>query len=90
MDFRYKVGEAVKVREDLECHTGYYYMRSGPLANVTHNCMTSEMKQLKGQIVHIAAISFAQYQIVETHDCFWTDEMFTSVKNTECYCESLL
>lgn len=89
MSYRYKVGDAVKVRDDLECGGGYY-MRSGPGIDTTNNSVVPEMKIFKGKVVHIRDSSAGQYKIEEMSICYWTDDMFAGLETNECYCSSLL
>lgn len=71
---RYKAGDRVKVRDDLEPDTRYYmYDRS------TSNYAIKEMRMLGGSYVTICSIGpSGQYTIVE-HPCYWTDEMFVDI-----------
>lgn len=89
MNYRYKVGDAVKVRRDLE-YGVRYRMHSGPESNKQYNTVIPEMKKFEGQTVHIEYIGWGQYQVKEVCGCFWTDEMFESAEESECFCESLL
>ena len=45
---------------------------------------------LHGQLVHIKDYSKGQYLVKETDNFKWTDNMFSSLVDNECYCESLL
>lgn len=68
---KYKVGDVVKVRDDLE--TGKkYYMKSG----FEHDSVVDSMLTFRGKSVTIESItSTGKYSIVG--DCYnWTDEMF--------------
>jgi hypothetical protein len=90
MDYRYKIGEAVLVRDDLNYRT-FYNMRSGPYPKDNINIATLEMSELHGQLVHIKAYTSAgQYLVKETGSSKWTDDMFSGPAGNECYCESLL
>ncbi len=63
-DMMYKVGDIVRVREDLERHKsyGYYYA-------------TTEMAKLAGRKVTIECVLDDAYRIKEM-GLYWTDEMF--------------
>lgn len=91
MDYRYKTGEAVWVRDDLE-YAAYYDMTSGPYPEGNRNIVTDKMAKLHGRLVHIKNYSaVGQYYVEETNNLQWTDDMFEgSENNNECRCESLL
>lgn len=90
MDYRYKIGEAVLVRDDLK-YGAFYDMMSGPYSKGNRNIATLDMSELHGQLVHIKAYTSAgQYLVEETSDFRWTDDMFSGSASNECYCESLL
>lgn len=91
MDYQYKIGEAVWVRDNLKCGA-YYDMTSGPYPEGNRNIVTNTMAKLHGQLVHIKNYSFeGQYLVKETNNFRWTDNMFEgSESNNECRCESLL
>lgn len=76
MDYKYKPGDAVRVRADLKYNTDYY-MRSGPKAN-TALIAVSNMVDLAGKIVHISKYSPSrEYRVKEDSEMWrWTDEMF--------------
>ena len=63
---KFKVGDKVKVREDLEIDKTY--------GNYT---FINSMSNFAGKIVTIKEIERDSYRIVEM-DCCWTDEMFIS------------
>ena len=90
MDYRYKIGELVRVRDDLK-FGAFYRMLSGPCAGDL-NIATASMAELHGQLVHISDHSSGgQYLVEETGGCRWVDDMFEcSESNDECHCESLL
>lgn len=71
--FKYKVGETVKVRDDLVVGNRYY-MEDG-----TWNIFVEEMKEFLGKDVKIVSTNFNQYQI-EGSSKNWADEMFLSKK----------
>lgn len=90
MDYRYKIGEAVLVRDDLK-YGNYYDMMSGPYPKNNKNVATLGMSDLHGQLVHIKAYTYTgQYLVKETGSYRWTDGMFSGSASNECYCESLL
>lgn len=68
---KYKVGDKVKVREDLK--VGRYY--SGVYFN-------EEMAKLKGKVVEIKDVYSISYYIKEC-GYFWTDEMFSGLAEEE-------
>lgn len=81
MDYKYKPGDAVRVRFDLKYNTDYY-MRSGPKAN-TALIAVSNMVDLAGKIVHISEYSASgEYRVEEDSERWrWTDEMFEDSTN---------
>lgn len=90
MDYRYKIGEAVLVRDDLK-YGASYNMMSGPYPKDNRNIVTLGMSDLHGQLVHIKAYTYTgQYLVKETRSFRWTDDMFSGPVGNECYCESLL
>lgn len=90
MDYRYKIGEAVLVRDDLKYGVSYNMM-SGPYSKHNTNIATLGMSDLHGQLVHIKAYtSTGQYLVKEAGSSRWTDDMFSGSASNECYCESLL
>lgn len=72
---RYKVGDKVRIRTDLI--QGRHYNNEN---NSGLNIATSEMVDMKGQIVTIKDIVYNQYTLVEDSlDFHWTDEMFETL-----------
>ena len=68
---KYKVGDKVKVRSDLE--VGKYY---------GSDFFADDMKKYRGKIVTIAAIaSNNRYYTKEGNRYYWTDEMFEPVES---------
>lgn len=67
---KFKVGDKVRVRKDLEIDETY-----------GENIFVEEMKYLWGEVVTISKVCEAgQYRLVEDETgCCWTDEMFESV-----------
>lgn len=91
MKYRYDVGDAVVVRQDLKMGCNYF-MESGP-KEYAYNDIVDEMEEFKGKTVHIAAHDDGQYRIVEDDEGWsWTDQMFQAryEYDTACVCESLL
>lgn len=89
--YKYKNGEAIRVREDLQSGV-VYYMRSGPEPD-TNGVETSwsGLGQVghRGQIVHISHKANGRYKILEDGKrYYYTDEMFDRPKNL--ICKSLL
>ena len=90
MDYRYKIGEVVLVRDDLK-YGAFYDMMSGPYSKDKRNIATLDMSELHGQLVHIKAYtSDGQYLVEEAGGFRWTDDMFSGSVGNECYCKSLL
>ena len=90
MSYRYKIGEAVLVRDDLE-YGAFYDMRSGPYLKNNRNVATLTMSELHGQLVHIKTYSSAgQYLVEEASGFGWTDDMFSGSAGDVCHCKSLL
>ena len=66
---KYKIGDKVRVREDLEVYKLY-----------GREAFTSEMVPLKGKIVTISKVVGYRCEIEEDlFKCWWTDEMFLPV-----------
>lgn len=91
MDYQYKIGEAVWVRDNLK-YGAYYDMTSGPYPEGNRNVVTDKMAELHGRLVHIKNYSaVGQYYVEETNNLQWTDDMFAGSENSnECRCKSLL
>mgnify|MGYP005903352031 CR=1 FL=1 len=90
MEYRYKIGDAVLVRDDLK-YGAFYDMTSGPYPECNRNVVTNKMAELHGRLVHIKNYSaVGQYHVEETGRLQWTDNMFEDPDNNECRCESLL
>lgn len=71
---KFKVGDKVKVREDLALGTKYYMEDVDEFEMVV-----SEMLPLKGQIVTIDKVCPDGYSILES-EWYWSDEMFEPYK----------
>lgn len=90
MDYKYKVGDAVIIRGDLNNRTEYY-MRSGPHANIEWTVATNDMCERQNQMCHIKATIRGHYILQEDpNEWDWTDDMFEDVSDKECFCTSLL
>ncbi len=87
MDYRYKIGQKVRVRKDLS-HYNLYYMKSGPGWNESRTCAMSSQVALAGEEVTIRDYFEANY-LVKGSNWRWTDEMFEDSRKM-CYCKSLL
>jgi hypothetical protein len=61
---KYKVGDKVKIRSDLQVHKFY-----GP------NEFTSPMREWLGQVVEINSIYQDSYLMIDGRGYIWTDEM---------------
>lgn len=86
--YRYKNGEEVIVRADLDRDTRYY-MRSGYRADEQYTMLSYNQSQRLGKPVHIKTKRDGRYFIEEDYGGYaWTDDMFEDPK--ECFCESLL
>lgn len=89
--YKYKNGEAIRVREDLQSGV-VYYMRSGPEpdANGIETSWSGRGQVgYRGQIVHISHKANGRYKILEDGKTYYyTDEMFDRPKNL--ICKSLL
>lgn len=86
--YRYKNGEEVIVRSDLDYNTRYY-MRSGYRADEQYAMLSYGQFRKLGKPVHIKDKRGGRYIIEEDYsDSAWTDDMFESPN--ECCCSSLL
>ena len=64
---KYKVGDEVRVREDLAADNWY-----------GNEIVVSGMTRLKGKIVTISKVRYDKYEIEEDNKIWWwTDEMFS-------------
>lgn len=91
MEYKYDVGDAVVVKQDLKTGCNYF-MESGP-SRCTYNNVVDEMKEFEGKTVHISRHLDGQYFIEEDNKSYaWTDQMFQAryEYDTACVCESLL
>lgn len=86
--YRYKNGEEVIVRADLDWSTRYY-MRSGYRTDEQYTMLSYNQFQRLGKPVHIKAKRNGRYFIEEDYGNYaWTDDMFEAPN--ECFCSSLL
>lgn len=86
--YRYKNGEEVMIRADLERNVRYY-MRSGTWADERYSALTWHQFRMLGQNVHIEGKRNGRYYIREDYGSdYWTDDMFEAPN--ECVCTSLL
>lgn len=89
MECRYKVGDKVKVRKDLETNIDYY-MQSGPETGECYYGCVREMVEVRGEILTISVVDNEGWGYsVKENGWNWTDEMLEPATD-ECYCESLL
>lgn len=87
--YRYKNGEEVVVRPDLERGV-QYYMRSGPRAGHEPGTVY-EIEKYKGSVHKIISYERGCYKIDNDIDhLYWSDEMFEPMSVNECICDSLL
>lgn len=96
MEYRYKLGQAVRLKKDLDIY-GYqkYYMESGPRGRNSEDVILKytyaypEMKSLLGEVVHIKGYYNEAYTIRELGLTI-VDDMLDPIEENECVCESLL
>lgn len=97
MEYRYKLGQAVRLKKDLDLY-GYqkYYMKSGPRGLDNTDILVRrftyaypEMKSLLGEVVHIKGYYNEAYTIRELGLTI-VDDMLDPIEENECVCESLL
>ena len=86
MNFKYHVGDFVRIRKDLSRNAHVYNMVSGPVPFST-NIATSEMVACAGKVFKVSSIRHGQYRLGEM-GYYWVDEMFEPI--SECVCTSLL
>lgn len=74
-EMKYKVGDKVRVRRDLEGNKGYrgWYTSEG-------------MVKMRGEIVTIRGVGSSAYEL-EENDLMWTDEMFEGLAEDELTAE---
>ena len=71
---KYKVGDKVRVKNDIKTGKDYYMEGS----KRERNTVIREMLEMAGQIVTITEV-WGQYYIEEC-GCSWTDEMFEGAR----------
>ena len=85
--YKYKNGEAVRVRGDLQ-RGCFYYMRSGAepgTAGVEVSQVSWGQTKYCGQVVHISHKVNGRYKILEdSKSYYYTDDMFECPKNLVC------
>ena len=86
MDYKYKVGQRVRVRADLSTKQSYR-MKSGPDYKYGSNSINDDMMRFRGEFVHIEGTDSGQYLLKEA-SWHWTDEMFEP--EGRIVCKSLL
>ena len=77
-EMKYKVGDKVKVRSDLEKNKGY----GGWYAS-------ESMVKMRGEIVTIRGVGSSAYKL-EENDLMWTDEMFEGLAEDELTAEEAI
>ena len=89
MDYRYKPGDKVRVKECLYFDEGYL-MRSGPSPNIAAG-FVPDMGKFCGKIVMISGYRKDRYQLEEdTMNWLWTDDMFENLDDKPFVCKNLL
>lgn len=86
MDYKYKIGQKVRVRADLSTEQSYR-MKSGPDYKYGSNSTNDDMMRFCGKFVHIKETDGGQYLLKEV-SWHWTDEMFEP--ESRIVCRSLL
>lgn len=95
MDYRYQIGDTVRVIDKLVWNQTYG-MHSGPYADISPGNITirdtlGERQKFCGGVVTIDDYDFGNYLIKEDNcSTLWSDDMFLSVESNECWCNSLL
>ena len=84
MNYKYKVGQAVRIRPDLK-PLHYYYMNSGPGKGQGTNTV-SPMLKYAGMIVRISTTSMTGVYLIREDNgkFYWTDEMFKDINPFVC------
>lgn len=79
MEYKYKVGDKVRVREDLKVD-GDYYMEDGE----TRDRFVVDMAKFIGKVVTIKEHYHEKYRIEEDEDEYnWTDDMFSGLYSSK-------
>ena len=87
MEYRYKIGDIVKVRSDFT-RKKCYYMHSGPKSGCEPGTVSC-MEKHRGETHTITGYNYGYYLIDDSEGLCWSDEMFEPIQN-ECVCQSLL
>ena len=83
MEYRYKPGDRVRVKQNLEFEL--YSMRSGPRHDIEAGFVPS-MKKFCGEIVTISGYRKDRYQLKEDiMNWLWSDDMFENSKQLTCH-----
>lgn len=77
-EMKYKVGDKVKVRSDLEKNKGYGGWHA-----------SESMVKMRGEIVTIRGVGSSAYEL-EENDLMWTDEMFEGLAEDELTAEEAI
>lgn len=88
MDYKFKIGQKVRVRPDLIAFDKNYYMKSGPNPHVA-DIVTNEMIRYCGEEITIEDINRNGSGRYLAKTWFWTDEMFEDYSKP-FVCKSLL
>ena len=83
MDYKYKVGQKVRIRKDLTAGAEYP-MQSGEKYGFDPG-VSEQMEEYRGQIMTIESCTRGIYVLHEDSDAWsWTDTMFESPKPLTC------
>lgn len=83
MDYKYKVGQKVRIRKDLTAGAEYP-MQSGEKYGFDPG-VTEQMEEYRGQIMTIESCTHGIYVLHEDSDAWsWSDTMFESPKSLTC------
>lgn len=83
MDYKYKVGQKVRIRKDLTAGAEYP-MQSGESCGLNPGA-NEYMETYRGQIMTIEGHVCGVYMLCEDYEyCRWTDTMFESPKPLTC------
>lgn len=83
MDYKYKIGQKVRIRKDLTAGAEYP-MQSGE----NYGCdpgVDEDMERYRGQLMTIDRQTYGVYTLCEDNEHWiWTDTMFESPKPLTC------
>ena len=83
MDYKYKVGQNVRIRKDLTAGAEYP-MQSGENYGCDHG-VDEDMERYRGQLMTIDRQTYGVYTLCEDNEHWiWTDTMFESPKPLTC------